>query len=181
MKPPSLASDDAPEVIELHYQRAIEGIELLHGAITQGQPPDSFFGYTRAEAYDALVELRREVDQQMSLALVASFEALFRIDCFNRIHYRMKSGIGPRVRGKDRTFALECRLEEILDLWKEVGVEAHRAGDFKKLLERRHWLAHGRYWDDSTTQQINPLIVRTVADALSAEIQQRCDDVPFLA
>lgn len=175
MIPPTLASNDLPEAIELQYERTLESIEALSISLRErrGIPP-SFLGLTADEADAAIISLRAEIDRQMSLALIAAFEATLRIDCFNRIHRKLKSGIGPKVSAHRREFAFNARLEDILDLWKEFGVDKHKVGDFKKLLERRHWLAHGRYWDDRTILDVNPNVVRQVADTLFKAL----DDFP---
>ncbi len=177
MKTLTIAKRDMPEAIELSYMRFKESISALSRNLRNSKNiPDSFRGLSIGEAEDALIQLRTEADRQSTLVLLAAFEALLRVDCFNRIKRKSKSGIGPIMRKKGVGLNDRLRLDDLLDLWQVAGLTQHSVSNFKRALKRRHWLAHGRYWDDSKLVGLDPEDVRAIADGLFSQIP----DFPLL-
>jgi hypothetical protein len=98
---------------------------------------------------------RDELQKQAILLLTASFEAIFRIDLGLRTWRRRKAREphteSLRSRFADRDVLKDVRFEDIIDAWKkELGAGARAIGNFKQVVLYRHWLAHGRYWKQSS-------------------------------
>ena len=74
------------------------------------------------------LDLHDELDRQVSFALLASFEAIVRVDFQNRVDRRPKGGPGPAF----------------VDLARKHAERVRRAGELKETLKIRHWLAHGK-------------------------------------
>jgi hypothetical protein len=88
-----------------------------------------------------LRSMRDELDFEVSLALLASFESIVDEDVLVRAlgNDRFSHAIS-----KLRKRTSDPRLEEILDCWKERSPAAQTViGEFKQLIKFRHWLAHG--------------------------------------
>jgi hypothetical protein len=87
--------------------------------------------------------------------LTASFEAIFRVDLRQRTWTKRKPREqytdNMRRRFADRDVLKDVRFEDILGAWKkELGAGAKVIGNFKQVVQYRHWLAHGRYWKQSS-------------------------------
>lgn len=72
------------------------------------------------------------------------------------------------------------RLEDILDLWKKhVGIRAAVDQSLRKLLKRRHWLAHGRHWiDKKSGVKPSPWEAKLILDDYVGEIRLGTPDFP---
>jgi hypothetical protein len=117
---------------------------------------------------------RQELDHAFTLTLVASVEAAV------RWHYEDCLDLGkpswfavPANALRKRVEDGSPRFEDVLDLWKldpdgRQDKDIGRAiGKLKQLYKRRHWLAHGRYWNDhSGFLTADPYAVMNVADEL---------------
>jgi len=139
-------------------------------AAQRGEGP--FFGCTPDEVDAKLSALRDELEQEVTLLLAASFEAVFRVDLALRAKGRARDSHskGLRQRFADREFH-EVRFEEILDGWKTLVGSAHVLGAFKQVVILRHWLAHGRYWPQkSGLNGIDPYEVWRRGDAALAAV-----------
>lgn len=147
-----------PDHIWSYYEQSIEAIVALGSAVASGSHPQPLFvGMTPAEINAVLVEMRAELDRQVSFALVASFEATLRVDFWGRVHDRRKDGPGAEFMALARNYEERVRLDDILDVWNKHSTPPGRAGDFKQVLEIRHWLGHGRYWVPKTKHKADPL------------------------
>jgi hypothetical protein len=75
-----------PRNIWRHYLRTLDAFRVLELALRepvvsdQVRPDSPFFGLTQAELPDVLRDMSREVGLESSLALLASFEAILRVD-----------------------------------------------------------------------------------------------------
>jgi hypothetical protein len=108
-----------------------------------------------AEQFDrALAELREELDHQVVLMLTASFEAVFQTDLQNRIKRRKRDSASKALRtwwkSAPRRREKWIDLGSLLDVWKRTVGHGQVIGKMKSLLLFRHWLAHGRYWNDKS-------------------------------
>jgi hypothetical protein len=91
-----------------------------------------------------------ELELLTTFELLASVEAILRLDLRDRVMKKRKDAVSRRFRGfrnRDR-----LRLDEdILEVWSaEAQVSV---SEFRTLLKLRHWLAHGRYWLPRLGQQ----------------------------
>jgi hypothetical protein len=102
------------------------------------------------------------------LALLASAEALLRVDFKVRLERRIKEPRDVRQRFKEleASDGDRVRLEDILHVWKEKVGHPDRFAAFFEYLRVRHWLAHGRYWELKTSRRAEPQDVFEVIDAL---------------
>ncbi|HVN85892.1 MAG TPA: hypothetical protein VMW17_13720 [Candidatus Binatia bacterium] len=163
-----------PADIWLYYERCQVALAALRNeaviksiAATGGGP---FFQLTSIEYEDALSDMRDELDDQVTLALVASFEASFRIDFEQRVRRRLKDGVSREFRTIARQYGQRVKFEDILDIWKQASGRPHRFRKLVQLLNYRHWLAHGRYWVDKSGQEFAPLIAWQIIEAVRAEL-----------
>ncbi len=108
------------------------------------------FMFLGADQVDATLEsMRRELDSQFALMVVAAYEALLMLDANAR-------GNGPRRIRLAREFRTLLRkgnkagrrvtLEEVLETWGGSSISRGPIGNFKQIYQFRHWLAHGRYF-----------------------------------
>ena len=137
---------------------------------------DRFFGMTPAEIRAELRKSSKELEREVTLALTASFEAMIRIDYMSRSKGKKKDAISVAYRELWSKHNRNARLEDILDTWKEEACEAHKVGKLKQLLQYRHWLAHGRYWDE-----VQPIFDPLSALLVAQEISQSDKRIPDLS
>jgi hypothetical protein len=79
--------------------------------------------------------------------ILATTEALLRIEVKTRVAGRKKDGLSRRFRKLHQASGDRIRLDEdILGAMKEEGVPANVIAAFRGALRLRHWLAHGRHW-----------------------------------
>lgn len=161
-----------PEPADLlaHYGDMIEALVQLERAGRAGQlaPPSQFAGMTLTEFDDRLRDMRTELDREVSLALLASCEALLRVDFWDRVARRRKEPRDVRARFKalaDRD-GERVRLDDILDVWRDAVGGPSRFDAFREYLRVRHWLAHGRYWTLKSARKAAPQDVLVAARAL---------------
>ena len=138
-----------PEDVWTYYQRSVRALSdlqnRLHGQFREqgigSTPIPEFTGMTREEVDGALREMRGELDAEVTLFLVASFEAILRTDFNRRGIARHKDAASLRLRDLFRKTAEKARLPDILDIWREhIGKNAG-IPDLKSLLHLRHWLS----------------------------------------
>jgi hypothetical protein len=156
-----------PEEIWTYYERSIDAIAALGSP--RVNPSPNFVGMTTTEFNDALVEMRNELDLQVSFALLASFEATLRVDFWDRVHRRLRSGPGAEFMDLAREHEHRVPFDAILDIWNKHSTPHGRAGELRAALQIRHWLGHGRYWVPKTKYAADPLeLWNTAARAFAA-------------
>ena len=142
-----------------YYRGCLEAFDALQREVSPSlqagalEHSSQFFGMTSDEFDAALVELRNELDYQVVMMLIASFEAIFQSDLQDRVRRKKTDTISKALRrwwqenrhGADKWI----HMESLLDAWKGV-ITGHRQaiGRLRSLVLFRHWLAHGRYWPD---------------------------------
>lgn len=159
-----------PAEILLFYDMSIEAMQSLEIALYRGaiSVDSKFFGMTKPEMELALSEMRNELDRQVSLALLASCEAVLRVDFLDCVNRRKKgpAGVVSRFKELRKTYEDRVPLEEILDAWKSHVAHPAAFAAFTEYLRVRHWLAHGRYWSLKTARRAEPPDVVHVIRAL---------------
>ena len=156
-----------PEYIWKYYERSQVGLEALRREATDGPSAlGPFARMTVPQFEEALREMRDELDRQVTLALVANFEGLIRVDYRDRATRRLKGAASRRLRTLYRKHGDRAALDNILDVWKGCVGRPERIGRFKQLLGLRHWLAHGRYWVQKSGIQPDPHLAWGIADVL---------------
>lgn len=111
--------------------------------IIDGIPP-TFMHMTAYEVAKYYKRAKDELDNSVSLALVAAFEAALSVDLAVRIKKKSKHGLSKEL--KDLCLPTNERplFFDILKIWKLYfcGKELSRLNN---IFFYRHWLAHGRY------------------------------------
>ena len=107
-----------------------------------------FIGLTQKELKKELEYHLSEVEKDACLNLLASIEAIFRLDYAIRCEEKDKADISRKFRLLFAQNQYWIPLEEgIFDEWKKVsGIKPTTISNLKGVFKYRHWLAHGRYW-----------------------------------
>jgi hypothetical protein len=88
-----------------------------------------------------------ELERLACFSIVSATEARLRVDYIDRIRRKDKSSIGRIFRELNRKRGERISLEEhIVENWKKETGETIFS-DFLGILNYRHWIAHGRYWN----------------------------------
>lgn len=107
-----------------------------------------FTGLTVSEVKEELDYHLSEVEKDACLNLLASIEAVFRLDYAIRCEEKDKADISRKFRSLFAENQYWIPLEVgIFDEWKKVpGIRSETISILKGAFKYRHWLAHGRYW-----------------------------------
>lgn len=123
--------------------------ELRSGAVAATLLPheEKFKGYSREEVEEFFDAQRRRLELLTMLELLATTEAILRLEVYSRITLRRKDSLSRRLRRLHKVRGNRIRLDEdILATLKDEGISASAISAFRGALKLRHWLAHGRYW-----------------------------------
>jgi len=182
--------DDWPKPSDIlkYYERVNEFLRWLERQARVGEAvtiDHPFYGMTPREVDQEAQNLRSELEKHVSLMLTASFEAVLRVDLATRIQKSLRDESSRKLREKfGRCVFRAIRLEALIDAWRQLRFgQAHVFGKFKQLILFRHWLAHGRYWrQTSGVMKVDPLVVwdrgTAVLDIVSPrpEVGYTCPD-----
>jgi len=107
-----------------------------------------FVGLTPTELQEELEYHISEIEKDACLNILASIEAIFRLDYAIRCEEKDKADISRQFRSLFAQNQYWIPLEEgIFDEWKKItGIKAATISNLKGAFKYRHWLAHGRYW-----------------------------------
>ena len=164
---------DGFEAIWRYYESALEALALLREelrallAVASPATPgldallaQHYRGLSPGELDGAMEQLVKELENEVSLALIACFEATLRLDMQNRIRgWKRDKGLGFKELRRElrrlekaapKKKLARVKWGRILDAWKLVG-DAQVVGQLKPVFRRRHWLAHGRWFTDTST------------------------------
>lgn len=116
---------------------------------------ERFYGISEAAASAVLEERQREANLNSCLSLLATLEAEFREDYQRRCINRQRDNLSRRFRELYKSKKLHVRLEDdILEAWKrEYPNHKSIIGDIIAALSLRHWLAHGRSWNQNLARR----------------------------
>jgi len=82
-----------------------------------------------------------------SFKMIATTEAILRIDYDKRIKNRYKDNLSRDFRSINNTYQNGVPLNITIDLWVQNYPSAKKHfSEFRRILNERHWIAHGRYW-----------------------------------
>jgi hypothetical protein len=132
-----------------------------------------FHGMTAEQVEEELTRLARDLDDQIVMSLVASFEATIQVDYYKRVDERLKDSVSRALRKlKYKTTSKRWRwvdIDLILEVWKQETGEKAVIGRLRSLMRYRHWLAHGRYWvQKSGLTDVDPLDAWNIGKAVFA-------------
>ena len=162
-----------PTAIWLYYERSKVTLTALRNPTVVESvtgKPGPFLGLTLIEYEVALSEMRDELEDHVTLSLVASFEACFRTDFEQRCRKRLRDAASREFRNLARTHGVRVRFEDILDVWKRYVGSPQTFGTLSQLLGYRHWLAHGRYWVHRVGRHFDALEAWQVIQAVGARL-----------
>jgi len=112
--------------------------------------PRRFYAYLASEISTELMERIAETEMRSVLVILARVEAAFRRDYKARATSKNSDPISIAFRKLYNEKGERVRLEdEILDVWRAQLQPASRQSisDLRGMLKYRHWLAHGRHWN----------------------------------
>lgn len=139
--------------ISLHYADCEASLRAYFGSAHRHE--ERFGGFSEAEVFSQLRERRNELSHSSSFTILAALEAVFRIDYLQRAYRRKKDVLSRDFRQLYKEKGTLASLEnDILAVWK---IHTHHdasaskiIGELKGALKYRHWLAHGRYWEQKS-------------------------------
>jgi len=111
---------------------------------------DFFVGLTPRELIE---KLENELNLEVVLSMLATIEAIFRLELIYYVKIKPKEKITRQIRLEFKQFIDgrnvqedKIRLEDILKVFREIHPEIAKAlSKLKEYFQYRHWLAHGRY------------------------------------
>lgn len=144
----------ALEAVAAHH-KDLESSLTLYFSPASPAYSSRFVGYVASEVTDELGERLEEADLNSSLTLLASVEAVFRIDYLQRCYRREKDPLSRAFRDIYKTKSQSASLEdEIFGAWvNNYSTTRPIIGDLRAAFRFRHWLAHGRYWTPKLGRQ----------------------------
>lgn len=94
--------------------------------------------------------LQSEIDEHSliySFKMIATTEALLRIDYDRRVKNKHKDSLSREFRDINKHYPNKVSLDDhIIDLWiKYYPPSKIYFSEFRRILKERHWIAHGRY------------------------------------
>ena len=121
---------------------------------------DALLASTKSEIDEYYECCVQELDISTVLILIASAEARIRLDALNRKD-NCNSPIAGRLKllfaHPPKSWQVSLYEDGIMDAWKDYFGQilpvtdrnrlVSSIGSFKSMLQVRHWVAHGRYWE----------------------------------
>jgi hypothetical protein len=133
-----------------------------------------FLGLTRREVEEFFDAQRGRLELLTMFELLATAEAILRIEFNARVTERKKDRLSRRFRELQKTRGERIRLDEdiLATMRAEGGVPANVIADFRGALKLRHWLAHGKHWHPKLGRHYGPSdvfdIARNLIDSIPA-------------
>ena len=169
-----------PRMVWRYYEDTLEALRTFRHALVDGSSVvagSRFFGMPPSQVQDELEFVRAELDNQVTLALVAAFEAILRVDAMQRVLLRLKDPTSQRFKAVAKRCAAKNQpfdrvdLSAVLKIWRDSVHGGERDFElFGKLMSFRHWLAHGRYWTLKIGPPPDPATARNIAEAVFARL-----------
>ena len=172
-----LATPPSLSFVWTWFQETAAGLKLRESQVLSATfTPSEFETHLLGLTHDELRALFRrysdELNEVASLTMIASAEAVLRIDFERRVSNRLKDKVSREFRAIKRRRGVRIRLDEdILETWvTAVAAAKGMIGDFRGLLNLRDWLAHGRYWAPKLGQQYDAQGVFSVSNRLLSRL-----------
>lgn len=146
-----------------HYRDLSHSLHLFFSPLSPLYP-QTFFGFRQYEVMERLDARLEELDLTTTMSLLASVEAMFRVDYLRRCYDRKpRDTITGAFRDIYADRGEKASLEEdILEVWK-ANTEGTLISDLKGAIRFRHWLAHGRYWSPKLGRKYDHTYVYSLA------------------
>lgn len=127
-----------------------------------------FYSFTSEEVNKYFEESEIELEHLVCFNLISATEALLRVNFYKKVYDKDKSEIGRVFRKIHKDKGNKSSLEtDIVENWKlhSPTLKKHFS-DFLSLLNYRHWLAHGRYWEPKLGRRFSAIYTFDVANVL---------------
>lgn len=137
----------------VYYRDSLVALRMLRACPTDAPILEGtgFVGLTPSEFEARISEMRRELDDQVEMSLCAAYEAQLRTDYLARSALKTKDKASIELRRLFRAHGESVELDQILEGWKKViGGLSKAIGEFRQVVKFRHWLAHGKYWNQKS-------------------------------
>lgn len=133
--------------ITIHHSDSENSLKLYFSSENSSYK-ERFSCYTTEEIASELSERINELNKTSSLSLLATLEAIFRIDYLQRNYKKKKDSLSRTFRTIYATKSTKASLvDDIFEAWKNnIEGASQLISDLKGAYKYRHWLAHGRYW-----------------------------------
>lgn len=157
----ALIGDSRARVLRFTGLSSVIGTQIL-------RPHESrFIGYTRDEVVEFFDEQRGRLELLTMFEILATTEAVLRIEVRARVTARKKDPLSRSFRSLYKAKGDRIRLDEdILTSMKGAGVPASTIAAFRGALNLRHWLAHGKHWHPKLGRGYAPSDVFDISRAL---------------
>lgn len=140
-----------------YYLRSLETLELAFAVLRRAEgleakPSSQFRGLSAPELAQVFGEIRQELELEVCLALLASFEVILRDDFDTRLRLQNSNALTNAFQALNRRTREAGRrgpaLDDLLTQWKVAFPAASNTiGAFGVVVVNfRNWLAHGRAW-----------------------------------
>lgn len=134
---------------------------------TWGPHEMRFISLTRNEVEEFFELQRRQLELLTMFEILATTEAILRIEVQTRAAQRKKDPLSRLFRKLHKAKGDRVRLDEdILSAMKGAGGSPNVIGAFRGALKLRHWLAHGRHWHPKLGRGYSPSDVFDISQAL---------------
>jgi hypothetical protein len=144
--------------------------EVTHALISGKSVSSTFSGMTRKDINQYFFQHKKELEQLVSLNLMASAEASLRVDYLTRVlrGNKKKNKIDRKFQELYHQKGNRASLrDDILEMWKTVHPEcSNSVSDFRGTLNVRDWLAHGRYWTPNFGRKYGAALVFNISKKL---------------
>src|SRR5687768_17286784 len=141
-----MAQDIHPTDVIRYYEYSLAALDLVRRSPASAFVATSkFFGLIPKEREDVLEEMRAELDHEVSLALMASIEAIIKTDFKERCKkVKQPKQVRKDFRQLKKASPRGVKLREILTVWQRFVMSKPAVFTvFREYLQVRHWLAHG--------------------------------------
>ncbi|CAN2049158.1 RiboL-PSP-HEPN domain-containing protein [Candidatus Magnetomoraceae bacterium gMMP-1] len=168
-------SDQIVELYEIwdYYETTYDSLRnYLKGLRNNSITNNKFVGMTSIELESYFNKKFDELEYQVSLIILSSVEAKFRMDYLQRVYKRYRDNLTKKFRELYNNKANKASLEDdILELWKKCyPLYKNIISDYKGTLKFRHWLAHGRYWVPKFGKKYDLSTIYNIAERIYANL-----------
>lgn len=164
------------------YEVQLEALERFSRARSAlvSDPSSLFHGLDAWVVERRLENDRVELDHWALMMLVAAFEATVRHDMARRIERRTKDPVRKLLKQVRVEYRGRVPLPEVLEIWEDRGqVPPALALEVRRLVNHRHWLAHGRYWSNKLGVPPRPLDAHADLTSYLETLQITARDFPL--
>jgi hypothetical protein len=160
-------------LITAHRGDVLQTLATGSGTLRLAGSEAALLGSTRKEIEDFFDAQRAELEFLAMSELLATTEAVLRLDFRHRVKKRKKDSLSRRYLELQKQIKVAggrvpIGLSE--DILEALSGEGVKVSDFRGALKLRHWLAHGRYWQPKPGYQYTPEVFFDISRDLMSSI-----------